>query len=187
MGLCTPKPRQGELVNARLIAAGTSTVADVISLLRTFRALNWLVAVIATGLAIVAIGIPTHIIPNDWFVRMTPVRLQDYIIWAISAPLIGLTVGSFVVRGAASSENGKLASGGIFSFLAVGCPICNKIVVFLIGTSGALTFYGPLQLYLGMASVLLLAWALVLRARAISAGCPVPLVTNAGEGIAAHT
>jgi hypothetical protein len=52
--------------------------------------------------------------------------------------------------------------------LAVGCPTCNKFVVLLLDTTGALTFFAPLQLYIGIASVLLLGWTLLLRARALA-------------------
>lgn len=87
--------------------------------------------------------------------------------------MIGLIVGSFALPLPRTSE-GKLLSGGFFSYLAVGCPICNKVVVFLIGTAGALTFFAPLQLYIGAASIVLLAWTLLLRARVIASGCPIP-------------
>jgi hypothetical protein len=55
----------------------------------------------------------------------------------------------------------------VLSVLAVGCPICNKLVVLLLGVSGALTIFEPAQLYLGVVSVVLLAWTLRLRARAV--------------------
>ena len=57
--------------------------------------------------------------------------------------------------------------------LAVGCPTCNKLVVLLLDTTGALTFFAPLQLYIGIASVLLLGWTLLLRARALADTCHV--------------
>ena len=57
-------------------------------------------------------------------------------------------------------------------------PICNKPVVLLLGTSGALTFFAPIQLYIGIASVLLLGWTLLLRAKALTDTCFVcePLI-----------
>ena len=172
-------------MRSRVVEQGALALTHVSALLRAFTPWNWAVAAIATGVAILAIGVPTRIIANDWFARMTPVRLQDYVFWAISAPLIGLIVASFTLRGGRPSEDGKLLSGGLLSYLAVGCPVCNKIIVLAIGTSGALTFYGPLQLYLGAASVLLLAWALVLRARAVSAGCPLPVRANSDASLPA--
>lgn len=51
--------------------------------------------------------------------------------------------------------------------------ICNKLVVLLLGVSGALTVFGPAQLYLGALGLVLPAWALRVRARALVRACPV--------------
>ncbi len=56
-------------------------------------------------------------------------------------------------------------------------PICNKPVVLLLGTSGALTFFASIQLYIGIASVLLLGWTLLLRAKSLTGTCSVSQVT----------
>jgi hypothetical protein len=60
-------------------------------------------------------------------------------------------------------------AGGVAAFLAIGCPVCNKVVLVLLGTSGALTIWAPLQPLLALASLGLLAvtlaWRLRLRAR----------------------
>jgi hypothetical protein len=45
---------------------------------------------------------------------------------------------------------------------AVGCPICNKIVVGLLGVSGALGVWAPLQPALAVVSLAVLAAAVVL-------------------------
>lgn len=152
----------------------TVSVESLWVMLRSYSPTAWLLSVGATGVALLLIGVPTRLIANDWFIRMTPTRTQDYVIWALSAPLIGLLAGSLALGRASQTGEGKLVSSGMLSYLAVGCPVCNKIIVFLIGTSGALTFYAPLQLYLGIGSVLLLAWALALRGRAVTLGCDVP-------------
>jgi len=47
----------------------------------------------------------------------------------------------------------------------------------LLGTTGALTFFAPLQLYIGIGSVLLLGWTLLLRAKALTDTCSVSQVT----------
>lgn len=146
-------------------------------MLRSYSPAAWLLTLTGTGLALLLIGIPTRLIANGWFIRMTPARDQDYVILALSALLIGLIVGSFALGRATEAGDGKLVSGGMFSYLAVGCPVCNKLVVLLIGTSGALTFFDPLQLYIGGGSVLLLAWTLVLRARSLTLGCAVAPTT----------
>ena len=146
---------------------------DLASALGLFGWRGWAVAAVAALVALVLTGIPTAIIDNPLFVRMTPVRPQDYMIWAATAVLIGLIAGTFVPRMRAGGGEGKTISGGFLSTLAVGCPICNKVVVLLLGMSGALTFFAPAQLYIGIASLLLLGWTLRLRARALRGICSV--------------
>jgi hypothetical protein len=134
----------------------------------TLRA--WLVALTGAVGTLVALAIPTAIIRISLFTRMTPVRFQDYVLWILSAILSGLIAGTFVLKGAATNE-GKALTGLGFADLAIGCPICNKIVVALIGVSGALRYFAPFQVILGIAALLFLAWALALRARSLVAGC----------------
>ena len=43
--------------------------------------------------------------------------------------------------------------GGALTFFAVGCPVCNKLVVLALGFSGALTYFAPLQPALGIAAL----------------------------------
>lgn len=133
----------------------------------------WLVAFAAGTAMLLVIGGTTAIFENSYFSRMEPVRTQDYIIWVVSAVLVGLLAGTFVIA-RASDEAGKTMAGGFLADVAVACPACNKIVVLLLGSSGAVTFFGPLQLFLGIAAVALLVVALLLRARAIAGTCPLP-------------
>lgn len=139
---------------------------------RAFTPAAWVAALGAALFMLVAIGGTTAIFENDFFRRMTPVRPQDYVILVLSAMLVGLLAGTFVVS-RASEQAGKALAGGFFADIAVGCPVCNKIVVAAVGSSGALTFFGPLQLFIGIGSIGLLTSALVLRARAIAGVCPV--------------
>ena len=48
---------------------------------------------------------------------------------------------------------------------AVGCPVCNKLVVAALGMSGALTIWAPLQPVIATASIAALGWALRSRLR----------------------
>ena len=63
---------------------------------------------------------------------------------------------------------------GLLSFFAVGCPVCNKLVVAALGTTGAVEVFAPVQPLLAVASVALLAVALRRRLATRSA-CPVDL------------
>jgi hypothetical protein len=68
---------------------------------------------------------------------------------------------------------GTLAGFG--AFLAIGCPVCNKIALVLLGTSGALTIFAPIQPVIGAVSLTLLAGTLAwrLRSRATGGACAV--------------
>jgi len=139
--------------------------------LRSFGTRGWLASVGGALMTLIVVGVPTAIIQNPLFTRMTPIRLQDYVIWVATGLLAGLVAGTFAVRSGGNQKG--LVSGGLLSTLAVGCPVCNKLVVLFIGTSGALTFFAPLQLYLGLLALALLAWTLWLRLKAIGGYCTV--------------
>lgn len=149
-------------------------VAEISKLWRVllgFRPRGWAIAVLGLAGSLLLLGIPTGIIETPFFVRMTPVRLQDYIVWSATAILVGFIAGTFSLPARASCQ-GKVAAGGLSSFLAIGCPICNKLVVLVLGVSGALAFFAPLQLYLGIASVVFLAWTLRLRVHTLTDSNP---------------
>jgi hypothetical protein len=55
---------------------------------------------------------------------------------------------------------------GMLSFFAVGCPVCNKLVIVALGTTGARQWFEPIQPALAVASIVLLAWAVRARLRA---------------------
>ncbi len=134
----------------------------------------------ACGAALL-IGIPTVLIPNGLFSRMTPTSLLDYIILLLSVVLIGPVLALATVYPPSSLPKGKNRSGTgramlatLLSFFSVGCPICNKIIVFLLGMGGAMTFFNPLRPFLGVASLVLLGVTLFLRVRVLTVGCPLP-------------
>lgn len=146
---------------------------DILTVFAGFGVRGWLLALAATVLTLAFIAIPTDIIANPIFRRMIPVRDQDYVFWALTGPLVGLIAGTYAM-GASSSGQGGMFSGGFLSFLAVGCPLCNKLVIVLLGTSGALSFFAPAQLFLGIAAVALLGVTLQLRVRALTQACELP-------------
>ncbi|UJA21814.1 hypothetical protein HJD18_02755 [Thermoleophilia bacterium SCSIO 60948] len=130
---------------------------------------RWGVALSAAAAAALAIGIPTGIVETGLYTRMLPVVWWNYPIWVASAVLIGLTVATYVRIGEAPPVGPDRArrtlGGSALSLFAVGCPICNKLVVGAMGTSGALSYWAPIQPALGIASVALLVACLVVRLR----------------------
>jgi hypothetical protein len=136
---------------------------------------RWAVAVAAAGLAALAMGVPTGIVRTSFYTRMTPVTWWDYPVWAISALLVGLTAATYARIGAAAPagpDRGRRTVGAtLLSTFAVGCPICNKLVVGLIGVSGALNYWAPLQPVLGGLSIALLLTGLAVRLQG-QVACP---------------
>jgi hypothetical protein len=117
------------------------------------------------------IGLVASLIENPVFDRQLAARPQDYVIWALTAVVGGLILGTFAISPTVTGQ-GKAASGGVLSAIAVGCPVCNKVAVTLLGTSGALNIFGPTQIF-GAGSLILLTWTLFLRAQAVGGSCPV--------------
>ena len=72
------------------------------------------------------------------------------------------------------SGSSAFTLGGLATFFAIGCPVCNKIVLLALGTSGALNLFAPIQPLIGAASLGLLAATLVWRLRRRAQGCALP-------------
>ena len=133
--------------------------------LAAFSRRQWLVASGgAFGTALLT-GLPTDVVPNPFYTRMTPVLWWNYPVWVLTALLAGLVLATYVRRVPVGSSAGASVGGGLMSFFAVGCPICNKLVVMAIGVSGALNLFAPIQPVLAVGSILLLTYALWARRR----------------------
>ena len=152
------------------------------SVLRKLGVRFWLES---AGLAIVvglAIGIPTVLIPNSFFRRMTPVRSLDVAFWVAAAALVGMTLAARRLPGARNCRvEGRALGGGGLTYLAVGCPICNKIVVALVGASGALSYFAPIQPILGMVALVMILAALRTALRAAASAPPGGPMVDAAE------
>ena len=137
----------------------------------------WLIALGTSAGAALVLGIPTAVIPNPWFIRMTPTELSNLAVWLVSAPLIGALVATYLapvrdLHPAAEGAPTRVGLASVGAFLAIGCPICNKVVVGLLGVSGALSVFAPIQPVIGAASVALLAGSLAWRLRSRALGGP---------------
>lgn len=123
--------------------------------LRSWPTRRWLVAAATALSTVLFIGVPTDLIDTPLFSREIPPTW-----WAWPALLV-------------SSVLAGLLAAGLLTFFAVGCPVCNKIVLLALGSAGALTWFEPVQPVLQVAAVALLAWALRSRLRGEIA-CPAP-------------
>ena len=142
-------------------------------LLRATR--YWLALAPATAVAAAATGLPTDVLPNPLFTRMTPVRPLDLVVWPLLSVLLGALLATYAIPRA---RPGRAAAGGtgggVLGVFAIGCPICNKLVVAALGVSGALTWFAPLQPILAVLAVAVTALALRARLRSFDDGCPAP-------------
>lgn len=129
----------------------------------------FVVAAAAAVLIAVVSAIPTAIIANPWFTRMTPVYADQYFFWLGTSVLAGALLATYLPgRSLRGSVGG--AGGGALAYLAIGCPICNKLIVGLLGVSGALSYFQPIQPFLGGVGLVLVAAALAYRMRDLSRG-----------------
>lgn len=129
--------------------------------MRAMQLRDWATTLGIAALTWLVLGIPADIVPNPIFGRPIPVRAIDHVILIVSAVLTGLVFG---LRSPSNelteAQERPLFAGGILTFFAVGCPVCNRFVVSLIGTSGALSWFRPIQPVLGIAAVGLLVVAM---------------------------
>lgn len=118
------------------------------------------------------LALPTDLIPNPIFGREVPIRWWEY-------PVVGITVVLtflwFAVQAPPMDfqKNGRLIGGVTLTLFAVACPVCNKIILLLLGTAGAMGIWAPLQPYIAVFSVAALALALYLRIRTARRTNPV--------------
>lgn len=115
-------------------------------------------------LALVLVGVPTDIIDTPLFGRDVPVRWWEY---PVLAATTGLTAAWFAIPGPARSDRVRDTPFGavMLSLFAVGCPVCNKLILVALGTSGALSFWQPIQPIVALFSVGLLSFAVRQRWR----------------------
>ena len=132
-------------------------------------------AALAAGLTALVLAIPTDIVPNPFFTRMTPIEPEQYAFWIATSLLTGALLATYLEPGLRRGLASQSVGAGLLGVFAVGCPICNKLIVAVLGVSGALTYFAPIQPILGAAAVGLAGYGLWLRLRAVRSGaCRVP-------------
>jgi hypothetical protein len=149
----------------------------MIGQLRALPGGTWLRALPYGTVAAVLIAVPSDLIDTPLFGRPVDTRPIDYLILAVTASLIGLIFAIRVPQDEVSEkQDTRTVWGGFVSFLAVGCPVCNQLVVGLVGTSGALSWWAPVQPVVGLAAVAILGWTLRYRLRTYQlVACPIPV------------
>jgi len=158
---------------------GYVTGMSTIDALRLWSARRWWTALVA-GLAVAAlVALPTAVIPNPIFGRAIEVTWWSYPVVILSGILGGMLIATYI-REPGQEEIDKAAKvgtvGGFLAFFAVGCPVCNKLVLLALGASGAMSWFAPVQPFLAVASVVVMAWALHIRLKGMTS-CEVSPAT----------
>jgi hypothetical protein len=146
--------------------------------LLTWSVRRWLVAAAVAAGTYLFFGLSTAVLANPVFGREIPPTPWSPNVLLVTAILSGLLTATYVrndgpapirldaVEVTPDSRTAKAgAVGSLLAYLAIGCPVCNKIALLLLGTTGALNLYAPIQPYLGGIGIALLAIALIVRLR----------------------
>lgn len=150
--------------------------------LRAWHSRRWLTATAMSVLGVVVVAVPTDLIDTPVFSREVPPTWWAWPALLASSVLAGLLVATYVRAPGSPDPAPDPAerrshlgggAGGALTFFAVGCPVCNKLVLLALGASGAMTYFEPVQPVLSLLALALLAWALRRRLRGESA-CAVP-------------
>ncbi|WP_206510566.1 hypothetical protein C5142_12140 [Rhodococcus sp. BGS-1C] len=119
---------------------------------------------LAAVITVLVVGVPTDIIDTPLFGREVPVRAWELPVLLATALLTAVWFG--IDKPAQSERTGTPAAlGVVLTFFAVGCPVCNKLVLLAVGTSGALGLWAPIQPILAGVSLTMLAGAVAYRWR----------------------
>lgn len=170
-----PRTREASSGAPRVIATGKAgNAARLRRNLQDWPARRWLAAAATAAATYLVVAVPTDLIDTPLFSRAVPVAAWAVPVLAVTAALTGLLTATYVARPTgARRSTGRLGAIGWFaSFFAVGCPVCNKLVLIALGASGAIRFFEPAQPYLAAASILLLVVALA-RRLIFEDSCPV--------------
>ncbi|MEE9201969.1 MAG: hypothetical protein V3U31_02090 [Dehalococcoidia bacterium] len=125
-----------------------------------------LLGAVSALVLLLLMGVPTALVPTSLFTRMIPATSLDYTFLAATSGLAGAYISLSVYRRRDSNKaTGSAFAGAVGGIFAFGCPLCNAVIMSLIGTSTILAYYVPFTPFIGLASVGLLATAVYLKAR----------------------
>lgn len=126
-----------------------------------------------TGGMFVLLGTVAALWSNPFFMRMTPTSGFETGLLATQAVLAGLYLG--ISRPRCASKTAGV--GGILGFLGVACPVCNKLLLWMFGSTLLLEYFEPVRIYVGVGGAALLAcalWRKFFHPGVTCAGAPSP-------------
>ncbi len=145
--------------------------------MRAWPTRRWIVAVASAAVTVVVVGVPTVLIPNPVFGREVEPTWWAWPVLLLTSALSGFVLATYVASPLGMGPGTRATSrvgylGGFLTYLAVGCPVCNKVALVALGSAGALQWFAPVQPVLAVGGIGLLAYALKRRLDGERA-CPV--------------
>lgn len=123
---------------------------------RRLKTNAWLKGAALALASFAVLGTVAALWENPFFVRMTPAGDLEIALLALTAAMLGLYV---TIRRPACSVKGATV-GGVLGFVGVACPVCNKLLVLLVGSELLLTYFEPVRVFVAAAGVVILALAI---------------------------
>lgn len=107
----------------------------------------------------VALGTVAALWSNPLFMRMTPTSGFEIALLLLQSVLAGIYVG----LPQSTCGTRTAGAGAVIGFLGIACPVCNKVLVLLIGSTLLLEYFEPIRLYVALGGAVLLALAVWLK------------------------
>lgn len=124
------------------------------------------------SIAFVLFGTVTVLIKNPFFIRMSPVHWYDYIFLVVTSILAWAYAGLWhynkTNQNAINNKCNYAATGGtIGGFFSFGCAICNKLLIWILGLSGVIAYFMPIQHILGVISSIISGYAVYMQSKTL--------------------
>jgi len=119
-----------------------------------------LMAVGLSVLLFIIMGTPTALVPNPFiqYTRMIEATFLDYFFLAATSIMLATLVSLKLYFKSEKKIGVKELVGGAAGFVAFSCPICNALLVALIGGAAIMAFIEPLRPILGLLSMAILGY-----------------------------
>lgn len=120
---------------------------------RVIGANRFFLGLTVTAAMFSVLGTAAALWENPFFFRMTPAGEFETSLLAIQSILVG----GFVAIKPPACGNKSVTFGSVVHFLGVACPVCNKVLVYLIGSEVLLLYFEPYRVYVAASGALLTA------------------------------
>ncbi|MEX2533261.1 MAG: hypothetical protein WD360_04805 [Nitriliruptoraceae bacterium] len=144
----------------------TTTLRNAAQALLAFTPRRIAGATFASVVTFLLLGLTTAMIENPVFGRSIATPTWGFTALTLTSVLSGIILATYVATPLppdTETATRRFTAGGVLAFFAIGCPTCNKLVLIALGSSGAITWFAPIQPYLATAGIVLLGWVAITR------------------------